>query len=159
MWSKVKQFVRRAHADTKQALEDAVAWAVREVTAQDSTGWIEHSGYRFQLRQPDHIRLYVALLLAIFLSLYATWARPRFSKSRLSASRVRSWSDSAGIGFDVAELTLRLDRDAHDHLLHVRGRFIWFPFRRCRRLLRRGGALGAVDGVVAEFGCGHGRFR
>ncbi len=47
MWSKVKQLVRRAHADTKQALEDAVAWAVRQVTAEDSTGWIEHSGYVF----------------------------------------------------------------------------------------------------------------
>ena len=47
MWSKVKHLVRRAHADTKQALEDAVAWAVREVTEEDSRGWIEHSGYVF----------------------------------------------------------------------------------------------------------------
>ncbi len=42
-----EHLVRRAHADTKQALEDAVAWAVREVTEEDSRGWIEHSGYVF----------------------------------------------------------------------------------------------------------------
>ena len=47
LWSKVKQLVRKMHADTKQALEDAVDWAVRQVSEEDSTGWIEHSGYRF----------------------------------------------------------------------------------------------------------------
>ena len=47
-WSKVKHFVRKARADTKQALRSALEAAVALVTRQDVAGWMEHCGYNHQ---------------------------------------------------------------------------------------------------------------
>ncbi len=48
LWSKVKHGVRRAQADTAEALRSALERAVGAVTARDARHWIEHCGYRFQ---------------------------------------------------------------------------------------------------------------
>lgn len=48
LWSKVKQSVRRARADTDEALSAALAAAVSAVCEHDARGWIKHCGYRFQ---------------------------------------------------------------------------------------------------------------
>lgn len=45
MWSKVKHVVRRARADTQEALETALASAVDALTWEDSLGWLGHAGY------------------------------------------------------------------------------------------------------------------
>lgn len=47
-WSKVKHFVRKARADTAEALREALDAAVALVTPEDVKGWIEHCGYQFQ---------------------------------------------------------------------------------------------------------------
>jgi len=44
-WSKVKQFLRSAAARTADALNDAIAAALRAVTAFDARGWFAHCGY------------------------------------------------------------------------------------------------------------------
>lgn len=46
LWSKVKASVRRARADTAEALEGALRTAVGSVTASDVAGWLRHCGYR-----------------------------------------------------------------------------------------------------------------
>jgi transposase len=46
LWSKVKGLVRRARADTAEALEAALRSAVGSVTASDTAGWMRHCGYR-----------------------------------------------------------------------------------------------------------------
>lgn len=46
MWSKVKHHVRRARADTTEALTDALRSAVAALTWEDSSGWLRHAGYR-----------------------------------------------------------------------------------------------------------------
>ena len=51
-FSKVKTAVRRAEARTHEALVDAYDEALGQVTAEDARGWITHSGYRLQPRQP-----------------------------------------------------------------------------------------------------------
>jgi transposase len=45
MWSKVKAFLRKAAARTREALHDAIAAALRSVTAQDMIGWFVSCGY------------------------------------------------------------------------------------------------------------------
>lgn len=47
-WSKVKHLVRKARADTVEALRTALDVAVDAVTPEDMRGWIEHCGYQFQ---------------------------------------------------------------------------------------------------------------
>lgn len=47
-WSKVKHGVRKARADTKEALRSALEVAVALVTQQDVQGWIAHCGYHLQ---------------------------------------------------------------------------------------------------------------
>ena len=47
MWSKVKAFLRKAKARTPEALLDAIATALRTVSASDATGWFESCGYRY----------------------------------------------------------------------------------------------------------------
>jgi transposase len=47
MWSKVKTFLRSAAARTPDALIEAIAAALAEVTAQDALGWFASCGYNF----------------------------------------------------------------------------------------------------------------
>ena len=44
MFSKVKEFLRRAAARSKEALYDALGEALRQMTAQDILGWFQHEG-------------------------------------------------------------------------------------------------------------------
>jgi transposase len=44
-WSKVKAFLRTAAARTADALDGAIAAALRAVTASDARGWFGHCGY------------------------------------------------------------------------------------------------------------------
>lgn len=44
-FSKLKTFVRKRKARTKQALDDAIAAALEAVTLQDVIGWFGHAGY------------------------------------------------------------------------------------------------------------------
>jgi transposase len=45
MFSKVKAFLRRLKARTREALEEALAQALLTVTSQDAHGWFGHCGY------------------------------------------------------------------------------------------------------------------
>lgn len=45
MWAKVREFLRRVKARTKEALWEAIAAALQRVTAQDATGWFRSCGY------------------------------------------------------------------------------------------------------------------
>lgn len=45
MFSKVKAFLRRMRARTREALEEAIAQALLTVTVQDAQGWFGHCGY------------------------------------------------------------------------------------------------------------------
>jgi transposase len=44
-FSKLKTALRRAGARTREALEEAIAQALRTITAQDAHGWFQHCGY------------------------------------------------------------------------------------------------------------------
>jgi transposase len=44
-FSKIKAFLRRAGARTREALEEAICHALLTVTAQDAQGWFRHCGY------------------------------------------------------------------------------------------------------------------
>ena len=45
MWSKLKEFLRGAKARTFNTLLNAIAAALKTVTAQDAQGWFESCGY------------------------------------------------------------------------------------------------------------------
>lgn len=45
MWSKIKAYLRKVKARTKEALWQAVGDALRTVTAFDALGWFESCGY------------------------------------------------------------------------------------------------------------------
>jgi transposase len=45
MWSKIKEFLRNAKARTEELLFDAIAAALKMITAQDVQGWFESCGY------------------------------------------------------------------------------------------------------------------
>ncbi len=45
MWSKVKEFLRSAKARTQETLMDAIATALKTITAQDAEGWFASCGY------------------------------------------------------------------------------------------------------------------
>jgi transposase len=47
MWSKVKQSLRSAEARTRSTLLQAIASALRTVTAKDARGWFASCGYSF----------------------------------------------------------------------------------------------------------------
>ena len=47
MWSKVKALLRAAEARSPQALLQAIAHALRAVTADDAKNWFAHCGYSF----------------------------------------------------------------------------------------------------------------
>jgi len=44
-FSKVKTFLRRAGARTREALQEAICQALLTVTTQDAHGWFRHCGY------------------------------------------------------------------------------------------------------------------
>lgn len=44
-FSKLKTFLRRAGARTREALQEAIAQGLLTVTAQDALGWFAHCGY------------------------------------------------------------------------------------------------------------------
>jgi transposase len=44
-FSKIKVFLRRAGARTREALEEAICQALQTVTSQDARGWFRHCGY------------------------------------------------------------------------------------------------------------------
>jgi transposase len=44
-FSKLKTFLRRVGARTREALEEAICQALLTVTAQDARGWFSHCGY------------------------------------------------------------------------------------------------------------------
>ncbi len=44
-FSKLKAALRRVGARTHEALQDAIATALRTVTAADAAGWFQHCGY------------------------------------------------------------------------------------------------------------------
>ena len=48
MWSKVKALLRKAKARTLDALTDAIAQALKAVTAADARGWFTNCGYRYE---------------------------------------------------------------------------------------------------------------
>jgi transposase len=45
-FSKLKTLLRRAQARTREALEQAIAAALDQITAADAAGWFTHCGYR-----------------------------------------------------------------------------------------------------------------
>ncbi len=48
LWSKLKHFIKKARADTAEALEQAVETAVALVCGADARGWFEHCGFCLQ---------------------------------------------------------------------------------------------------------------
>ena len=47
MWSKIKQSLRSSEARTNEALLEAIALALKSVTAQDARNWFASCGYSF----------------------------------------------------------------------------------------------------------------
>lgn len=48
MWSKIKSFLRSVKARTYEALLEAIAEALKTITASDAIGWFESCGYRYE---------------------------------------------------------------------------------------------------------------
>jgi transposase len=44
-WSKLKTYLRKANARTREALETAIAEALAFITVADARGWFAHAGY------------------------------------------------------------------------------------------------------------------
>jgi transposase len=51
-FSKLKAFLRRAEARTRDALEEAISAALATITADDALGWFAHCGYHPLAEQP-----------------------------------------------------------------------------------------------------------
>lgn len=47
-WSKLKTYLRKANARTREALDRAIAEALALITAADAHGWFAHAGYALQ---------------------------------------------------------------------------------------------------------------
>jgi len=47
-WSKIKQWLRSAKARSLEALEGAIAEALRAITADNASAWFSHCGYGLQ---------------------------------------------------------------------------------------------------------------
>jgi transposase len=47
MWSKLKAYLRKTEARTREKLEEAIAAGLQTVTAQDARNWFASCGYRF----------------------------------------------------------------------------------------------------------------
>ena len=54
-FSKLKAWLRRLEARTREALEEAIAEALTQVTGQDAHGWFWHCGYLAQKPGKGHI--------------------------------------------------------------------------------------------------------
>lgn len=48
LWSKLKHYIRKARADTSEALVAALEEAATWITGTDAAGWFEHAGYCLQ---------------------------------------------------------------------------------------------------------------
>jgi transposase len=48
MWSKIRAFLRKAKARTYDALLEAIAAAMKTITASDAMGWFKSCGYRYE---------------------------------------------------------------------------------------------------------------
>jgi len=48
MWSKIKAYLRKVKARTKELLEKAIAEALERITASDILAWFEECGYSIQ---------------------------------------------------------------------------------------------------------------
>jgi hypothetical protein len=44
-WAKLKTCLRAAKARTREALDDALTYAIDRITAADARGWFAHCGY------------------------------------------------------------------------------------------------------------------
>ena len=51
-FSKLKAFLRRVQARTREALEAAIGAGLQTITAQDARGWFEHCGYPLTAQPP-----------------------------------------------------------------------------------------------------------
>ena len=51
-FSKIKSLLRRAGAYTREALVEAIGWALGAVNARDARGFFEHCGYRLASQPP-----------------------------------------------------------------------------------------------------------
>jgi transposase len=49
-FSKIKGLVRKAQARTREALVEAIGWALWAVTSRDARGFFEHCGYRMSVQ-------------------------------------------------------------------------------------------------------------
>jgi transposase len=45
-FSKIKNLLRKVAARSKEALEEAMGWALSAVSSEDARGYFEHAGYR-----------------------------------------------------------------------------------------------------------------
>jgi len=52
-FSKVKAFLRRLGARTREALQEAIGQALETVSAQDARGWFAHCGYLPSSERPS----------------------------------------------------------------------------------------------------------
>ena len=52
-FSKLKGYLRKVGARTREALEEALIQALTTITAQDAHGWFGHCGYSFQPQRAD----------------------------------------------------------------------------------------------------------
>jgi transposase len=50
-FSKIKSFLRKAQARSRERLVEAMGWALEVVTAKDARGCFEHRGYRLLAQQ------------------------------------------------------------------------------------------------------------
>ena len=48
LWSKLKHWIKKARADTEEALLEAVEASVLRVTGSDAAGWFKHCGFCLQ---------------------------------------------------------------------------------------------------------------
>lgn len=48
-WSKLKAYLRGVKARTREALDEALTYAIELVTASDACGWFAHCGYNLTL--------------------------------------------------------------------------------------------------------------
>lgn len=49
MWSKLKTLCRGRKARTDEMLEEAINWAMKQITKQDCRNWFRHCGYQVPL--------------------------------------------------------------------------------------------------------------
>ncbi len=54
-FSKLKALLRRAQARTYEALENAIAWALDQITAADARGYFAHCGYQLPMPEAHYL--------------------------------------------------------------------------------------------------------